>query len=98
MLLSSRHTGEFTELVRKLRLKFAMKDLSPACWRSEEAASAEERSHDVLFCRNLRMGDVKQHNTHRERERHKEYNSIIKSMQQLQMNNNLYKRLQSHFI
>ena len=47
---------------------------------SGEAASSEERSHEVLFCRNLRMGDVKQHNTHRERERHKEYNSIIKSM------------------
>ena len=32
------------------------------------------------------MGDVKQHNTHteRERERHKEYISINKSMQQLQ--------------
>ena len=34
----------------------------------------------------------------RERETHKEYNPINKSMQQLQMNNNLYKRLQSHFI
>ena len=35
------------------------------------------------------MGDVKQHNTQRERERerHKEYNSINKSMQQSQMNN-----------
>ena len=30
MLLSGRHTGELTELVRKLRLKFAMKDLGPA--------------------------------------------------------------------
>ena len=30
MLLSDRHTGELTELVRKLRLKFAMKDLGPA--------------------------------------------------------------------
>ena len=30
MLLSGRHTGELTELVRKLRLKFAMKDLVPA--------------------------------------------------------------------
>ena len=29
MLLSGRHTGELTELVRKLRLKFAMKDLGP---------------------------------------------------------------------
>ena len=27
MLLSSRHTGELIELVRKLQLKFAMKDL-----------------------------------------------------------------------
>ena len=27
MLLSGRHTGELTELVRKLQLKFAMKDL-----------------------------------------------------------------------
>ena len=35
-----------------------------------EAACAEEGSHNVLFCRrNLRWGDVKQHNTHRERER-----------------------------
>ena len=30
VLLSGRHTGELTELVRKLRLKFAMKDLGPA--------------------------------------------------------------------
>ena len=30
MLLSGRHAGELTELVRKLRLKFAMKDLGPA--------------------------------------------------------------------
>ena len=30
MLLSGRHTGELTELVRKLQLKFAMKDLGPA--------------------------------------------------------------------
>ena len=30
MLLSGRHTRELTELVRKLRLKFAMKDLGPA--------------------------------------------------------------------
>ena len=29
MLLSGWHTGELTELVRKLRLKFAMKDLGP---------------------------------------------------------------------
>ena len=29
MLLSGRHAGELTELVRKLRLKFAMKDLGP---------------------------------------------------------------------
>ena len=29
MLLFGRHTGELTELVRKLRLKFAMKDLGP---------------------------------------------------------------------
>ena len=29
MLLSGRHTGELTELIRKLRLKFAMKDLGP---------------------------------------------------------------------
>ena len=35
-----------------------------------EAASAEEGSHDVLFLEeNLCMEDVKQHNTHRERER-----------------------------
>ena len=52
-----------------------------------------KRSYNNLFKgKNLRMGDVKQHNTHtereRERERHKEYNSINKSMQQLQMNNN----------
>ena len=30
MLLSGRHTGELTELVRKLWLKFGMKDLGPA--------------------------------------------------------------------
>ena len=30
MVLSGRHTGELTELVRKLQLKFAMKDLGPA--------------------------------------------------------------------
>ena len=30
MLLSGRHTGELTELVWKLRLKFAMKDLGLA--------------------------------------------------------------------
>ena len=30
MLLSSRHTGELTELVRQLRLKFSMKDRGPA--------------------------------------------------------------------
>ena len=30
MLLSCRHTGELTELVRKLQLMFAMKDLGPA--------------------------------------------------------------------
>ena len=30
MLLTGRHVGELTELVRKLRLKFAMKDLSLA--------------------------------------------------------------------
>ena len=30
MLLSDWHTGEFIELVRKLRFKFAMKDLGPA--------------------------------------------------------------------
>ena len=29
MLLSGRHAGELTELVRKLLLKFAMKDLGP---------------------------------------------------------------------
>ena len=39
------------------------------CWKSGEAACAEEGSLDVLFWRNLRMGDVKQHNTHIERER-----------------------------
>ena len=30
MLLSGRHTRVLTELVRKLRFKFAMKDLGPA--------------------------------------------------------------------
>ena len=30
MLLSDRHDKELTKLVRKLRLKFAMKDLGPA--------------------------------------------------------------------
>ena len=30
MLRSGRHTGEITKLVRKLQLKFAMKDLGPA--------------------------------------------------------------------
>ena len=30
MLLSGRHAGELTELVRKLWLKFSMKDLGPA--------------------------------------------------------------------
>ena len=30
MLLSGRRAGELAELVRQLRLKFAMKDLSPA--------------------------------------------------------------------
>ena len=30
MLLCGRHAGDLTELVRKLRLKFAMKDLGPA--------------------------------------------------------------------
>ena len=30
MLLSGRHGGKLTELVRKLRLKFAMMDLGPA--------------------------------------------------------------------
>ena len=30
MLLSDRHAGELTELVGKLRFKFAMKDLGPA--------------------------------------------------------------------
>ena len=30
VLLSGRHTGELAELVRQLRLKFAMKDLGPA--------------------------------------------------------------------
>ena len=30
MLLSGRHAGELTELVQKLRLKFALKDLGPA--------------------------------------------------------------------
>ena len=30
MLLSGRHTGELTELLRKLQLKFAMKDLGLA--------------------------------------------------------------------
>ena len=30
MLLSGRNPGELTELVRKLQLKFAMKDLGPA--------------------------------------------------------------------
>ena len=30
MLLSGRHAGELSELVQKLRLKFAMKDLGPA--------------------------------------------------------------------
>ena len=30
MLLSGRHTGELAELIRKLRLRFAMKDLGPA--------------------------------------------------------------------
>ena len=30
MLLSGRHAGELTELVRQLRLKFAMKDLGLA--------------------------------------------------------------------
>ena len=34
----------------------------------------------------------------RERERHKEVYLYYQNMQQLQMNNNLYKRLQSHFI
>ena len=29
MLLSGRHAGELTDLIRKLRLKFAMKDLCP---------------------------------------------------------------------
>ena len=61
-----------------------------------------KRSLNVLLCgKNLRMGDVNQHNTHRERERGtKSYNSIIKNMcNSYKMNNNhLYKRLQSHFI
>ena len=52
----------------------------PISYGESEAASAEEGSHDVLMLGNLRVEDRKQHNTHRERERerHREYNSIIK--------------------
>ena len=75
-------------------------DRGELCWEWGKP-QVRKRSHNTLFERkNLRMGDVKQRNTYRERERkrHKEYISINNSMQQLQMNNNLYKRLQSHFI
>ena len=69
------------------------------CWEWTRPP-VRKRSYNNLFKgKNLRMGDVKQHNTHRERERGtKRYISINKSMQQLQMNNKLYKRLQSHYI
>ena len=65
-----------------------------------EAASAEGGSHDVLLWRRTCVWKVESNTirTERERERHKEYSSIIKSMQQLQMNINVCKRLQSHFI
>ena len=71
------------------------------CWRVGRPP-VRKRSHNVLFCRkNLRMEDVKQ-DTHREKGRErdtKRYNSIIKSMcNSYKMNNNLCKRLQSHFI
>ena len=66
---------------------------------SGEAASAEEITS--IFCcggRTCVCEIGSKIRTERERERHKEVYLYYQNMQQLQMNNNLYKRLQSHFI
>ena len=72
----------------------------PDCWEWTRPPVRKRSLNNLFWRKNLRMGDVKQHITHTERERGtKRYNSINKNMQQLQMNNHtLYKRLQSHFI
>ena len=48
MLLSGRHTEERTELVRKLQLKFAMKDLGPA-WHILGMKISRSRAKRQLF-------------------------------------------------
>ena len=66
-----------------------------------EAACAEEGSLDVLLLENPAYERLKATQyAHREREREAQRGIALltKGMQQLQMNNNLYKRLQSHFI
>ena len=69
---------------------------------SGEAASAEEITQCSAVEEEPAYGRCEARYAEREREREKGtkmYISIIKSMQQLQMNNNnLCKRLQSHFI
>ena len=63
-----------------------------------------KKDHTMFCCwRILRMEDVKQHKCtliegERERHTHTKRYIFINKRQQLQMNNNLYKRLQSHFI
>ena len=52
MLLSGRHAGELTELVQKLRLKFAIKDLSLA--RHILGIAIDDR----FFCLKLTTLDV----------------------------------------
>ena len=69
------------------------------CWEWTRLPM-RKRSYNNLFKRkNLCMGDVKQHNMHTQREREAQRVYLYyQSMQQLQINNNLYKRLQSHFM
>ena len=67
-----------------------------SCWEWGRPP-VRKRSLNILFVRkNLRMGDMEQ-DTHKERERETQ-KSIYLLATVTRMNNNLYKRLQSHFI
>ena len=65
-----------------------------------EAACAEEITQQSVLWKNLRMGDMKERNTHTERERERGTKSItlLTIMQQLQNDNNNVKVTKSHYI
>ena len=67
-----------------------IQDLIPIVGSGEGHLCGRDHKQSVLW-KNLRMGDVKERNTHREREREAERGiSLLSRMQQLQMTTNLY--------